>query len=77
MKKADIISRMEGTAHIPVILKGQTCYDVSTETGYEAVYRHLTNQPLTLKPTLGKLKSMSPLKAQHAVEDNYHQYNDN
>jgi len=56
----------QDTAYVPVILQGQTYYDVSTDKGYEQLYRHLTNQPRILKPVLGKLKSMSPLKAQQA-----------
>jgi predicted ATPase/Tfp pilus assembly protein PilF len=33
--------------HIPIVLKGTNYYDVSDEDGYERLYRHLTNQPLT------------------------------
>jgi hypothetical protein len=66
-----VLFSSEYLQHIPVVLKGQTYYDVSTDNGYEALYRHLTNQPLTLKPTLGRLKSMSPLKAVQSVEDKY------
>lgn len=60
-----IVFSSQDTAHIPIILKGQTHYDVSKDKGYEALYRHLTNQPLVLKPSLGKLKSMPPLKPKH------------
>jgi hypothetical protein len=49
------------TVHTPIVLQGQTYYDVSTKTGYEALYRHLTNQPRISKPTLGKLKPMPSL----------------
>ena len=64
-----VVFSSEGTAYIPVVLKGQNYYDVSTETGYEALYRHLTNQPLILKPILGKLKSMPPLE--HKTKNDY------
>jgi hypothetical protein len=42
--------------HIPVPLQGFSHYDVSTEAGYEALYRRLTNQPLAKKPPLGKVR---------------------
>jgi len=49
------------TDHIPIILRSQTYYDVSTDKGYEALYRHLTGQPEIKKPELGKLKPMPQL----------------
>jgi hypothetical protein len=48
------------TDHIPIVLRGQTPYNVSNDKGYEELYRHLTNQPRTVRPTLGKLKPMPP-----------------
>lgn len=44
--------------HIPTPLQGSTFYKAHTEEGYEALYRHLTNQPYTLKPELGKLQPL-------------------
>jgi hypothetical protein len=58
-----VVLSSQDTEHIPVILRGQNYYDISTDKGYEALYRHLTNQPRISKPALGKLKSMPPLKA--------------
>ncbi len=49
-----------GKTHIPIILRGATSYNPNTEIGYESLYRHITNQPFTVKPVLGKLKSMPP-----------------
>jgi hypothetical protein len=57
-----VVLSSQDTEHIPVIMRGQNYYDISTDKGYEALYRHLTNQPKVLKPTIGKLKSMPPLK---------------
>jgi len=34
-------------------------FDLADE-GYEALYRHLTNQPFTLTPELGKLQKLPP-----------------
>jgi 3',5'-cyclic AMP phosphodiesterase CpdA len=56
-----VVFASNDTAHIPVILRGQTYYDVSADKGYEALYRHLTGQPAIAKPTLGKLKPMPQL----------------
>ena len=60
-----VVFSSQDAAYIPIVLKGQNYYDVSTDEGYEALYRHLTNQPLILKPALGKLKPMPPLKTKH------------
>lgn len=48
--------------HVPKPLKSLTYYRVDTEEGYEDLYRRLTGQPKTMKPGLGKLKSLSPRK---------------
>jgi len=57
-----VVFASNDTPHIPVILQGQTYYDVTTERGYEDLYRHLTNQPRILKHEIGKLlKSLPPL----------------
>ncbi|KAF0106510.1 MAG: SEFIR domain-containing protein [Anaerolineaceae bacterium] len=46
------------TEHIPTPLKGATYYHLPDQ--YEKLYRRLTNQPETIKPELGKLKSLPP-----------------
>src|SRR5262245_12189871 len=46
--------------NIPLMLRGANRYDVSTEAGYQALYRLLTNQPNTIKPKLGTLRPMPP-----------------
>jgi hypothetical protein len=48
----------ENTKYIPTPLKPTTFYDVTTEEGYELLYRHLTNQPYTTKSALGKRKKL-------------------
>jgi hypothetical protein len=42
--------------------------NLDSNEGYEALYRHLTNQPLHKKPKLGKLRSMPPRQRQ---QDDY------
>lgn len=46
--------------HIPTPLQGTTFYKAHTEEGYEALYRHLTNQPNTPKGEVGKRRSLPP-----------------
>ena len=46
--------------HIPVPVKGWTFYRLYN--GYENLYRHLTNQPLTLKPDRGPTRQLPPLE---------------
>jgi tetratricopeptide (TPR) repeat protein len=46
--------------YIPTPLRGATHYCVDTETGYEDLYRRLTDQPRTLKPQLGRLRRLPP-----------------
>jgi hypothetical protein len=47
-------------AYIPIFLRGTTFYDLSTENGYESLYRQLTNQPMVLKPQLGEHRPLPP-----------------
>lgn len=46
--------------HIPVPLQPTTYYDVSTDEGYERLYRRLTEQPETPAPSLGKRRVLLP-----------------
>ncbi len=48
-----IVFALEEAEHIPTILRGGKHYDISTEEGYEELYRRLTGQPLVEKPPLG------------------------
>ncbi len=47
-------------AHIPVPLQGATHYCLARDTGYEDLYRRLTDQPKTQKPKLGERRSLPP-----------------
>lgn len=51
----------EDTRHIPIEMRAGTWYIVDDEKGYEDLYRHLTNQPKTVKGPLGKQRSLPPL----------------
>src|ERR1035441_10320348 len=49
-------------SHVPIILKGTTFYDVSTEAGYTRLYRRLTGQPETEPPSVAeKFRDMPPV----------------
>jgi hypothetical protein len=47
-------------AHIPAPLQSTNYYSVDARSGYEDLYRRLTNQPRAVKPELGKLRSLPP-----------------
>jgi hypothetical protein len=49
---------------IPLPLRDFTHYRVSTEEGFEDLYRHLTNQPRLEKPALGKLRTLASIPPQ-------------
>jgi tetratricopeptide (TPR) repeat protein len=51
----------EDSAYAPIVLRGATRYILSSEEDYEALYRRLTQQPLTQKPALGSIRPMPPL----------------
>jgi tetratricopeptide (TPR) repeat protein len=46
--------------HIPTPVQGHTRYQIASfdfsDPGYEGLYRHLTDQPATLKPVLGEIQ---------------------
>ncbi len=44
--------------HVPVVLRDTTLYDVSKPDGYERLYRRITDQPLNVKSSLGKVRML-------------------
>ena len=44
--------------HIPTEMRGGTYYILNSETEYDDLYRHLTNQPKAVKRELGRLRSL-------------------
>src|SRR6266851_3544838 len=50
----------EDASAIPLPWQGVKKYRPTTQEGYEALYRRLTEQPLTPKPALGTLRKMQP-----------------
>lgn len=48
------------TQYIPTPAQGATFYRPDTEEGYEALYRRLTNQPLTPKTSIGTIRKLPP-----------------
>jgi len=45
--------------HIPTPLRGFARYEIGTASGYEALYRRITDQPHTVKPPIGKLRKLA------------------
>jgi hypothetical protein len=60
-----VLFSSQDTAHVPTALRGSTYYDISTEVGYETLYRRLTHQPGTTKPPLGEPRPLPPLERSH------------
>jgi hypothetical protein len=58
-----VLFSSEEMPNVPEPLLSVSRYVVSTKQGYEDLCRRLTNQPLTEKPGLGKLKALPPRKA--------------
>ncbi len=58
-----VIFHAEDEQYIPVILRGGAHYLVSTDDGYEGLYRVLTNQPAVPKPDLGERVKLPPKRA--------------
>ena len=58
-------------AHIPDPVRGHTHYQIATfdltDPGFEALYRHLTDQPATPRPDLGSIQILPPKPRPQAV----------
>jgi hypothetical protein len=54
---------------IPTPIQGATYYDLSTPTGYDDLYRRLTDQPKVRKPELGRRRALPqrPVKTNPAM----------
>ena len=66
-----VIFSPQAESHIPTELRRFTYYlldfkSLDTDKGYEALYRHLTNQPQNKKPKLGKRRSLPPRQRQQS-----------
>ena len=57
VKFIPIILGAADSAHVPIILRSATFYDLSNEDRYDALYRRLTNQPAVVMPELGHVQS--------------------
>jgi hypothetical protein len=55
-----VLFELGSASHIPDPVRSTSYYYVHTENGYEDLYRRVTNQPCTVKPGLGKLRSLPP-----------------
>lgn len=55
-----IVFVAEDVKHIPTEMRGGTYYVLTSESEYDDLYRHLTNQPKAVKRELGRLRSLPP-----------------
>lgn len=56
--------------HIPTEMRGGTYYILNSETEYDDLYRHLTNQPKAVKRELGRLRSLPPKSRKETFTSN-------
>ena len=62
-----VVFDKQGTESRPRPLRGATYYDVSTEAGYDQLYRHLTDQPIRRKPVIGSIRTLAAEPVAHAL----------
>jgi hypothetical protein len=55
-----IVFNRDDIKNIPVEMRGGTYYVLDSGEEYDDLYRHLTDQPKTVKRDLGKLRSLTP-----------------
>ena len=60
-----VVFSSQDEAHIPIVLRSATRYQLDTEVGYIRLYRHLTAQPEIPRPTLGQRRVLPPLDSEH------------
>src|ERR1044072_505365 len=53
-----IVFDPDDVKHIPTEMRSGTYYILNSETEYDDLYRHLTNQPKAVKRELGRLRSL-------------------
>lgn len=69
-----IVFSSKDQEYIPVILCGSSYYNLN-EHGYEALYRHITDQPQSPKPPLGTLQQLPRRDRQQFFLDETHHKN--
>lgn len=61
-----VVFSEDDVSSIPSDMKGGTYYVLTSESEYDDLYRHLTDQPKTIKRELGKLRSLPPKRREEA-----------
>ena len=59
-----VVLSADDRVFIPIVLRGATRYDLSSSEGYDGLYRHITDQPMRLRPELGTLRLMPATESQ-------------
>jgi hypothetical protein len=65
-----IVFDSEDVKHIPVEMRAGTYYILNSDSEYEDLYRHLTNQPKAIKRDLGRLRSVPPKSRKETFTSN-------
>lgn len=65
-----IVFDPDDVKHIPTEMRGGTYYILNSETEYDDLYRHLTNQPKAVKRELGRLRSLPAKSRKEAFTSN-------
>ncbi|MCM1986937.1 tetratricopeptide repeat protein [Methanococcoides seepicolus] len=61
-KYIPIVLSSDNSEFIPTILKGATYYDLDEKNEYNELYSHLTNQNHIVKPKIGEVRLILPIK---------------
>ena len=61
-----MVNQLEAAAYVLVVCT--ETWHLSQADGYERHYRRLTDQPLTPKPTVGKVRPLPPRERKLALE---------
>jgi len=64
-----VLFSSEDASFIPDVLKSATYYRVDVETGYEDLYRRLTDQRAIVKPELGQIRALPPRERKKAATE--------
>lgn len=64
-----VVFNRDDIKEIPREMRGGTYYVLDSDAEYDDLYRHLTDQPKTVKRELGKLRSLPPKKRKEVFPD--------
>jgi hypothetical protein len=54
-----VVFAEDDVRYIPTPLRGFARFEIRTSSGYESLYRRITDQPRTVKPPIGKIRKLA------------------